>query len=135
MISRRNFSTCAICALAGFAASNAEAQAQAPTGIKRTVLQKTDFPDKYSSVLVLIELEPNFNVERHTHPGVESTYVVEGGIELTIQGQAPKAYKPGEGFQVPPSAPHSARNGDKPTKLIATFIVERDKPLASPAPA
>jgi quercetin dioxygenase-like cupin family protein len=42
--------------------------------------------------------------------------------------------KAGDGFQVAPETPHGARNGDKPTKLIVTYVVEKDKPLASPAP-
>jgi hypothetical protein len=30
--------------------------------------------------------------------------------------------------------PHGARNGDKPTRLLVTYVVDKDKPLASPAP-
>jgi len=41
--------------------------------------------------------------------------------------------KPGEPFQIPTSVPHSLQNGPAPTKLIANFVVEKGKPLASPA--
>jgi quercetin dioxygenase-like cupin family protein len=136
MLSRRNFSACAICAIAGFAATGVitEAQAQA-AGLKRTVLQKTEVPNtNYVTILAMVEIDAGASVARHTHPGVESTYVVEGGLELSVKGEPVKAVKPGDGFQVPPETPHAARNGDKPTKLIVTFVVDRDKPLASPAP-
>ena len=58
----------------------------------------------------------------------------EGGLELSMKGEPVKPVKPSDGFRVPPETPHAARNGDKPTKLIVTFVVDKDKPLASPAP-
>ncbi len=55
------------------------AVAQQPEPVKRTVLQKNDFPgDKMSTLLVLIEIAPNFLVAKHTHPGLETGYVQDG---------------------------------------------------------
>ena len=136
MLSRRNFSACAICAIAGFAATGVitEAEAQA-AGLKRTVLQKTELPDtKYVTVLVSVEIDPGTVVARHTHPGVESAYVLEGEAELSVQGQPARKIKAGDWFQIAPETPHSARNGDKPSRLLVTYVVDKDKPLASPAP-
>jgi quercetin dioxygenase-like cupin family protein len=136
MLSRRKFGACAICAVAGFAATAVDANAQSPSGLKRTILQKTEFPgDKYATVLVAVDIEPGFFVAWHTHPGVESAYLVEGEIELAVKGQATKTLKAGDGAQIPPETPHSARNGSKPAKLAVTYVVEKDKPLASPAAA
>ena len=42
--------------------------------------------------------------------------------------------KPGDSFQIPAGAVHSVKNGDKPSRILATFVVEKDKPLASAAP-
>ncbi len=135
MLSRRTFSACAICAVAGFAASAVGAEAQAPGGFKRTILQKTELNDKYVTVLVSVEIDAGATIARHTHPGVESAYVLEGGeVELFVKGQPARTLKAGDIFQIPPEVPHSARNGDKPTKLVVTYVVEKDKPLASPAP-
>jgi quercetin dioxygenase-like cupin family protein len=39
----------------------------------------------------------------------------------------------GEAFQVPANTPHSAKNGAAKTILSSTYIVEKGKPLASPA--
>jgi len=136
MLSRRNFGACALCAIAGFAATGVitEAVAQA-AGLKRTILQKTELPDtKYVTVLVSVEIEPGTVVARHTHPGVESAYVLEGEAELSVKGQPPRKIKAGDGFQIPPETPHGARNGDKPSRLLVTYVVDKDKPLASPAP-
>jgi len=33
-----------------------------------------------------------------------------------------------------PETPHSARNVDQPTRVLVTYVVDKDKPLASPAP-
>jgi len=134
MLSRRKFSACAICAITGLDASAVAAQAQGAGGLRRTILQKTEFPDKYATVLVSVEIDAGVAVARHTHPGVESVYILEGGFELSVKGQPPRMVKAGDGFQVAPETPHSARNGDKPTKLLVTYVVEKDKPLASPAP-
>jgi quercetin dioxygenase-like cupin family protein len=135
MLSRRRFSACAICAVGGFAATAVgEAQAQTRGGFKRTILQKTEFPDKYETVLVSIDLDAGATIPRHTHPGVESAYVLEGELELSVKGQPTRKLKAGDGFQIPPEVPHSGRNGDKPLKVVATYVVEKGKPLASPAP-
>jgi quercetin dioxygenase-like cupin family protein len=66
--------------------------------------------------------------------GIESAYVLEGGLELPIQGQPTRTIKPGDGFQIPPETPHA---GGKPaetkTRILITYVVEKGKPLASPA--
>jgi len=88
----------------------------------------------YVTIIVEVEIEPGVTVGRHTHPGIESGYVVEGGLDLPIQGQPTRALKPGDGFQVPAETPHAGgKNGDKKTKITSTYVVEKGKPLASPA--
>jgi quercetin dioxygenase-like cupin family protein len=135
MLTRRGFAACALCAITGFAASAADAQSGAATsGLKRTILQRTDGPmEGYETIVVAVEIAPGAMVARHTHPGIESAYVIEGDTELTIDGEAPRRVGPGEAFQIPPARPHSARNFDKTTRLAATYVVEKGKPLASPA--
>jgi quercetin dioxygenase-like cupin family protein len=45
-----------------------------------------------------------------------------------------RTLKPGDAFQVPPEMPHAGgKNGDKKTKIAITYVVEKGKPLASPA--
>lgn len=140
LLSRRRFSACAICtAIAGLAGSGASAQtaggAPAQTaGVTRTVVSQTDLPDgKFVAIAVTAEIAAGATVARHTHPGVESAYIVDGELELAVQGQSDKTLKTGDGFQVPPETPHSVKNGAKATKLAITYVVEKGKPLASPA--
>jgi quercetin dioxygenase-like cupin family protein len=111
------------------------AVAQQPEPVKRTVLQKNDFPgDKMSTLLVLIEIAPNFVVAKHTHPGLETGFVQDGQITLAVDGQPEKTVKAGESYTNPAAVPHIAKAGPQGVKLIATFIVEKDKPLATAAP-
>jgi quercetin dioxygenase-like cupin family protein len=76
-----------------------------------------------------VEIEPGVMVARHTRPGIESGFLLEGGIDLPVQGQPTRTLKLGDGFTVPPETPHAgAKNGDKTTKLAITYIVEKGKP-------
>jgi quercetin dioxygenase-like cupin family protein len=87
----------------------------------------------YETLVVEIELVPGAVAARHTHPGIESGYLIEGDVELSVDGQAPRRLGPGDAFQVRAGAPHSARSFDRATKIVSTFVVEKGKPLASPA--
>jgi quercetin dioxygenase-like cupin family protein len=136
MLQRRLFVGCALCSIGGLAATAiaAQAPAPAPPGLRRRILQQTDGPmPGYVTVVVEVEIDAGATVARHTHPGIESSYVTEGSGELLIDGQPGRRVQAGEGFQMPVAVPHSYRNDDKPARLAATFIVEKGKPLASPA--
>ena len=137
MLTRRRFGRCAVCAAVGLAASKVDAQPQSTqtSGTTRTILQRTEFPgEKYATVLVLGEIEPGATVARHTHPGIESAYILEGEGVFLVKGQPHRHFKAMDNWQVQPEVPHSLRNGDKKTKIAITYVVEKDKPLASPAP-
>jgi quercetin dioxygenase-like cupin family protein len=131
MLTRRGFTACALCAISGFIAVEAAAQT---SGIKRTILNQIDGPvDGYVTVSVRAEIDPDASVARHTHPGIETTYIVEGGVTLAQDGQAERPLKPGDAFQIPAQIAHSAKNGPVKTIIVSTFVVEKGKPLASPA--
>ena len=110
------------------------ALAQQAQTIKRTPLQKFDVPGtNYEAVIGIAEIAPNVNVGRHTHPGPESGYVLEGEFTLLVDGQPLLPLKAGDSYKVPSGAIHDARSGEKGAKVIATYVVEKGKPLASPA--
>jgi quercetin dioxygenase-like cupin family protein len=116
-----------LCAPASFA--------QQGEPIKRTVLEKGDFPaPNMETQLMLIEIVPNAAVPRHTHPGGEVGYVLEGEVEFTVGNSAPKLYKKGESYMIPPKAPHTPKAGPAGVTLLGTFVVEKGQPIASPAP-
>ena len=111
------------------------AQQQPTAPIKRTPLQTVDVAGSpYQTVTGTAEIAPNVNIGRHTHPGYETGYVLEGELTLLVEGKPPLALKPGDSYQIPLNAVHDARSGDKGAKVLAVYIVERGKPLASPAP-
>jgi quercetin dioxygenase-like cupin family protein len=110
------------------------AVAQAPA-IKRTPLQTVDVPGTgYNAITGIAEIAENAMIGRHTHPGPETGYVMEGEMVLMIDGQPPKTLKAGESYQVPPGAVHDAKSGAKGAKVLAVYVVEKGKPLATPAP-
>jgi quercetin dioxygenase-like cupin family protein len=121
--------------VAGSLAAQQAAAPSAPAPIKRTLLQKVDVPGpNYETVTGIAEISPNVNIGRHTHPGAETGYVMEGGMTLLVDGKPPLVLNAGDSYQVPPNAIHDARTGDKPAKILAVYIVEKGKPLATPAP-
>ncbi len=141
MLTRRNFAgfaSCALCGIAEFVAAEASAQTAPPAaagGVTRKILSQTDGPTSgYTTVLVEATIEAGVKVGRHTHPGIESAYVLEGGFELPIQGQPTKTLKAGDGFQIPPETPHAGgAAGSAKSRILITYVVEKAKPLASPA--
>lgn len=131
MLTRRLFGGCAICSAMGLLATGAEAETP---GATRTILKRTEFPgDGYVTLLAKVEIPPGALVARHTHPGVETGYILDGEGTLMVQGQPDQPVKTGDGFQIPVRTPHSVQNGDKTTRVLITYVVEKDKPLASPA--
>jgi len=142
MLTRRDFASvasCALCSLTGFIATDASAQTPPATngtpGVTRKILSQTDGPTPgYVTLVVDIEIEPGVMIGRHTHPGIESAYMLDGGFDLPIEGQQTVAFKPGMGVVVPANTPHAGgKNGDKKSHILSTYIVEKGKPLASPA--
>jgi quercetin dioxygenase-like cupin family protein len=139
MLTRREFAGCAICAAAaGLVAADAAAQGTpmaVTPGVTRKVLSKLDGPAPgYMTIIVEAEIEPGVKVARHTHPGIETGYVLEGHGELPIQGRPTISLKPGDAFQVPAETPHAGGPpSDTKVRIISTYVVEKGKPLASPA--
>jgi quercetin dioxygenase-like cupin family protein len=108
--------------------------AQQP-GIKRTPLQKVEFPDGYNTVTAIAEVPAGGAAGRHTHPGIETGYVLEGELNLLVDGQPDKTLKAGDSYQIPAGVVHDAKaHGDKSLKVLGIYVVDKTKPLASPAP-
>lgn len=121
--------------LAVAALTAATAVAQAP-GIKRTLLQRSDVgAGDREVVLGLAEVAPGASSGRHSHFGVETGYVIEGASSLSVEGETPKLLKAGDSYLIPAGKVHDVKTvGDVPVKVLATYVVEKGKPLATPAP-
>lgn len=121
-------------AILGFTAVVAQQASAQQGGIKRTILEKSDVPGtNYETVLGISEIPPNTDFASHTHPGTENSYVLDGEITLNVKGQPTRVVKAGEAILIPPGVPHSGRSGPNGAKILAAWVVEKDKPLASPA--
>ena len=107
-----------------------------PAPLKRTILatHPLSIPGR-EAVQASVELAAGGVAPRHTHAGEETGFILEGSGVIEVAGQEPQAVKPGDAFFIPANTPHLVRNtGTVPIKLVATYIVESGKPLATPAP-
>jgi quercetin dioxygenase-like cupin family protein len=117
-----------------YAQQQPPAMTQQTQNIKRTPLQKFEVPGtNFETVIGIAEIVPNVVIGRHTHPGPESGFMLEGEMVLMVEGQPDKTVKTGESYQVPSGAIHDAKSGPQGAKVIATYVVEKGKPLAAPA--
>jgi len=106
------------------------ARSQQP-GSKRTDLQRHDLSAPGREVVqVRVDFDPGYASPRHTHPGEEIIYVLEGTLEYEIEGKPPVRVKPGDVLFVPAGTIHAAKNvGSTNGAELATYVVEKGKPL------
>ncbi|MES2757653.1 MAG: cupin domain-containing protein [Pseudomonadota bacterium] len=111
------------------------AAAGASAQIKRTPVLTADVAAPgQQAVVVRGEIDAGVVAARHTHPGDEISYVLEGEAELLIDGEPPRIVKAGEAFVIPAGKVHGARNpGAGPLRFVGVYVVEKGKPLATPA--
>jgi len=110
------------------------AMAQEPT-VQRKVLLTQDLPiPGYQTVMATVEIPPGGREGRHTHPGAAVVYIQEGVITFDHEGKPTMTYKAGDSFFIESGKIHEGiNNGTSPVKAVATFVVEKSKPLTSPA--
>jgi len=111
------------------------AQAQKPE-IGRTELTHRDFGDSVHEVIqTRVDFASGAAFPKHSHPGVEVAYVLEGPLEYQLDSKAPVTLKTGDSLFIPAGTIHSARNvGGGNASELATYIVEKGKPLVVTAP-
>jgi quercetin dioxygenase-like cupin family protein len=129
---RLGFAVAALASLCFAAGAGAQS-----SPVHKTTLQDQPFPAPvYHTVTVRTLVDGGGLVPRHTHPGLEMGYVLQGRATLMIQGQPPRPLVAGDSFAIPARTIHSVRN-DAPATLImlSTYVVEQGQPIASPAPA
>jgi quercetin dioxygenase-like cupin family protein len=101
-------------------------------GSKRIDLQRHDLSIAGREVVqAIVELDPGVTSARHTHPGEEIVYVLEGApLEYQLEGRPPVTLEPGEVLFIPAGTVHAAKNvGRQQGAELATYIVEKGKPL------
>ena len=101
------------------------------TGIKRTDLLRQDLNVPGREVVqVRVDFDAGVGFGRHSHPGEEIAYVLEGSLEYQVDGKPPVVLKPGEVLFIPAGTIHAAKNvGSGNASELASYIVEKGKPL------
>ena len=101
---------------------------------KRAILQCADVPGtNLELILATVDIAPAARAGRHTHPGMTMAYVVDGDFWLHVDGRPEQILHAGECTSNPDRAIHDEGALDKPVRLHAVYVVEKGKPLASPA--
>ena len=101
-------------------------------GTRRIDLQRHDLSVQGREVVqAIVELDPGVTSSRHSHPGEEIVYVLEGApLEYEVEGKPPVTLKPGDVLFIPAGTVHAAKNvGNRKGAELATYIVEKGKPL------
>jgi len=100
----------------------------------RTILQRADVPGtNLELVFAVVDIAAGAKAGRHTHPGMTMAYVIDGDFWLHVDGQPEQILHVGESTASPNRAVHEEGALDKPVRLNAVYVVEKGKPLASPA--
>jgi quercetin dioxygenase-like cupin family protein len=116
--------------IAGSALAPEVTQAQ-QAGTKRTELQRHDLSVPGREVVqVRVDFDPGYVSPRHTHPGEEMVYVLEGSLEYEVEGRPPVTLKAGDVLFIPARTIHAAKNvGTGNGAELATYVVAKGKPL------
>lgn len=103
-------------------------------GIKRSDKARSDLSVPGREVIqVLVEFAPGVSAPRHSHPGEEIAYVIEGVFLYELDGRPPVTLRPGDALFIPAGTPHAVKNiGGGRAVELATYIVEKGKPLLIP---
>lgn len=99
--------------------------------IKRTDLQRHDLSVPGREVVqVRVDIPAGAAFPKHSHPGEEMVYMIEGTLEYQLEGRPPVTLKAGEVLFIPAGAVHAVKNvGNGNGAELATYIVEKGKPL------
>jgi quercetin dioxygenase-like cupin family protein len=99
--------------------------------VTRTDLQRHDLGATGREVIqVRLQLAAGVAFGKHTHPGEEVIYMLEGMLEYEVEGKPPITLEAGDVLFIPARVVHAARNpGHTNGAELATYVVEKGKPL------
>jgi quercetin dioxygenase-like cupin family protein len=100
----------------------------------RTVLKTADLTGTNMEIIIaVLEVPPGASIAKHTHPGEEAVYVLEGATLQTPDGKEVARPAGQAGVNVR-DVPHGGYKvvGDKPLKLLTVHIVDKGKPMTVP---
>ena len=103
----------------------------AQPGITRTDLQQHDLSVPGREVVqVRVDFLPGVVAPRHSHPGEEIVYAIEGVLEYRLEGKPPVTLEAGEVLFIPAETIHAVKNvGSGNAAELATYVVVKGMPL------
>lgn len=101
-------------------------------GVTRTDLQRHDLSIVGREVVqVRVDIAPGIVASRHSHPGEEIVYVIEGSLEYRLDGRPAVTLQAGDVLFIPAGTIHAVKNvGRGVGAELATYVVEKGKPLS-----
>jgi len=120
-----------ICTMALMAAAGTAVTAD--SGVTRKLFERMDVPAGHEAIMGAAELSAGTSIGRHSHHGVEFGYIAEGEVDLMIDGNQPLRLKTGDFYKIDAGKIHDARSINGAAKAVATWIVQKGKPLSEPA--
>lgn len=107
--------------------------ADAPPLPVRHVLQTAPTSASPTSQIVVAEVEfaSGAKLPFHTHPGEETGVVRSGALVMEVEGRPTLNLKAGDSFVIPRGVAHQATAPQGETHVIATYVVDKDKPLVT----
>ena len=93
-----------------------------------------DFPGK-EVVMLTVTYPPGHSGPVHKHNANGFIYVLEGSVELAVNGGEPVTLGPGQTFYEGPNDIHTiSRNASKtrPAKFLVFLIKDKDAPISAP---
>jgi quercetin dioxygenase-like cupin family protein len=99
-------------------------------------LQRHEIPGtNLEGVTTTVEIPPGAVSTRHSHPGEDFGYLIEGTIVLMVDGKPPLTVHAGETFFTERGHIHNARNiGTTVAKAVDVYVIDKGKPGVIPAP-
>ncbi|MGH8750795.1 MAG: cupin domain-containing protein, partial [Burkholderiales bacterium] len=82
-------------------------------------------------IVTQVEFAPGATTGKHSHPGQEVTYVLEGSGVLEMEGEAPAVIKTGAVTYIPARKVHESKNGSAtaPMKVLVFRIHPKGQPV------
>jgi quercetin dioxygenase-like cupin family protein len=86
----------------------------------------------YSLGLRFVTIQPNGRTAAHKHGGLETILVMDGSVEVRVQGAAMKTLQKGEGTSIAADTVLQISNkGTVPAKFLAFFVTADGKPFST----
>lgn len=109
------------------------------TSVYENMLLQKDISAYAKSDMVLtvreLKFPPKFKGTKHRHPGPVVVCVLEGSLEVALEGQTPKAYDRGQCFSEEPHQLHLYSQNvseTEPVRIISYILSRSGEPLTQP---